>query len=1107
MRVRPAVFMVLWFILGPSLAHALALGEINLNSGLNEPLDAHIEVLSATPEEIRNLTATVASRETFERYGLDRPDFLSGLRFYVDRDNGRDVLRVVSAQPMSEPFVTFLVEAQWRRGRLLREYTVLLDPPVFLPAPQRAAAPAPVVMPRSVPSQVQPSAGQVVRQAPRRRTPPAYSGTPSFGSSYGPIRRNETLWSIAERLRTDRSISMNQMMIAIYQANQSEFLGNINLMKEGSTLRIPTRAAIESVSQREAFALAVSHNEAWRSGRPRQVARAGTAPSAVSTMPDSARLRLVEPDQAAGAASDAGSGSGAATDAAAAATLARNEADIARLSTENQQLRSDLDEIKRLLSVRDTELAQLQQQLGDGSALAGPAVSPDPTTTTDGSATDAATTAGGTDAVDPGTTVAGTQGVDGAASGQDTTTGTTTDGVTAVDTATATATDTATDATVDEPDQTGVATPGTPVVSTSLPDEPGIVGTIIEAAKGALGSLWLWIGLGVLALGGFGAMALRGRDSGDADTIDALTREAMAADDDTTMLPKLEVPAAAGDAAGDVEFFDDSGTFKPVDFAAAQAAQGAGESGEYPFEDTIGGEVQLDQSDPLAEADFHMAYGLYDQASDLVKKAAAKEPERIDLRMKLLEIFFVWGNQDEFRGTAQDLRDNMSEQIAGEWDKIVIMGKQICPDDALFAGDAGIGTGADIDLEFEPTGSQESVDLDTGMAPGIGGDAVDLDFGGALGEETAPPPIPDSGDTVEELLDLDLGGDDPLLSDVEEDETVPEPVEQIKDQIKARLSSTDTDETAEMDLSDLGVDLDLAKTGEQPVEPAPELAGADFGDVFSAAAETDSTSELPAPTTELTAGGGALDLDIGDMFGGLDSEDDEETARDLDALEESMEQTGPADTADTGHFSAEVETLHGDALDVDIGAFDDSDSDATRLIAPEGDGDAAFSTQAFGGSDDETKLIGPEDSGPDNAFSDDVFGDSADVTKMLGPDEPTGAHTEDAFSAAVFGEEETVQVPGGDDEIVIEAGSGVDLDIGESLPEGDDMTTAKVATSDLALPESGDELSEVGTKLDLARAYMDMGDPDGARGILEEVLAEGNENQQADARDMLASLS
>ena len=97
--------------------------------------------------------------------------------------------------------------------------------------------------------------------------------------------------------------------------------------------------------------------------------------------------------------------------------------------------------------------------------------------------------------------------------------------------------------------------------------------------------------------------------------------------------------------------------------------------------------VNLDQGDPLAEADFHMAYGLYDQAADLVRIALEREPDRRDLRLKLLEIYFVWGNKDVFLQTAKTLEATRDRAPAGEWDKIVIMGKQICPDEPMFAAE------------------------------------------------------------------------------------------------------------------------------------------------------------------------------------------------------------------------------------------------------------------------------------------------------------------------------------------------------------------------------------------------------------------------------------
>ena len=100
--------------------------------------------------------------------------------------------------------------------------------------------------------------------------------------------------------------------------------------------------------------------------------------------------------------------------------------------------------------------------------------------------------------------------------------------------------------------------------------------------------------------------------------------------------------------------------------------------------------INLDQGDPLAEADFHMAYGLYDQAADLIRIAISREPARRDLKLKLLEVFFVWGNKDQFLQTARELAETRENAAPGEWEKIVIMGKQLAPEDPLFASGGGV---------------------------------------------------------------------------------------------------------------------------------------------------------------------------------------------------------------------------------------------------------------------------------------------------------------------------------------------------------------------------------------------------------------------------------
>ena len=150
-------------LLLPGISHALGLGDVHLNSPLNAPLDAEIELVNATPEDLATLDAKLASKETFARYGLDWPPFMASVTVTRDRAaNGAQVLRIKSTETVTEPFLTLLIEATWARGRLVREYTVLLDPPVFAP---NSVAAAPSRRRRARPKRRRP--GQITRPAPQ----------------------------------------------------------------------------------------------------------------------------------------------------------------------------------------------------------------------------------------------------------------------------------------------------------------------------------------------------------------------------------------------------------------------------------------------------------------------------------------------------------------------------------------------------------------------------------------------------------------------------------------------------------------------------------------------------------------------------------------------------------------------------------------------------------------------------------------------------------------------------------------------------------------------------------------------------------------------------
>src|SRR5690348_4247085 len=153
----------------PSAAFALGLGDIRLLSPLNAPLDAEIELVDVAPDEVNTVQAQIAPRETFARYGLEWPAYLAGVQVRTVRSaDGHQVIKLKSSDPVSEPFVTLLVQVNWSRGQLVREYTMLLDPPLYTPG-SPAVASAPVSAPASGAGTRE---GSIARAAPAASAPP-----------------------------------------------------------------------------------------------------------------------------------------------------------------------------------------------------------------------------------------------------------------------------------------------------------------------------------------------------------------------------------------------------------------------------------------------------------------------------------------------------------------------------------------------------------------------------------------------------------------------------------------------------------------------------------------------------------------------------------------------------------------------------------------------------------------------------------------------------------------------------------------------------------------------------------------------------------------------
>jgi pilus assembly protein FimV len=351
--------------LSSGMAHALGLGELTLKSTLNQPLVAEIELLDVKDLTAAEVVPSLASPEDFTKAGVDRQAFLNDLTFTpVLNASGKSILRVTSSKPLSEPMVKFLVQVMWPNGRLLRDYSVLLDPSKFSPQTAEAAA--------------QPAPTQAVTAPVTGATQPAQHTTAP----------RDTLWEIAAKARNGGSIQ--QTMLAIQALNPDAFIdGNINRLKTGQVLRLPDQAQTASLPHPKAIAEVSAQNTAWRQGR-RYVAKPGTGQQqldatnrgnadTVTAQGTQDKLSLVS------AESGKAGGKGAAGDAknlgnklaVTQESLDTTRRDNAELKSRMTDLQSQMDKLQRLIELKNNQLAKLQAEgAADVSAeTAAPALS------------------------------------------------------------------------------------------------------------------------------------------------------------------------------------------------------------------------------------------------------------------------------------------------------------------------------------------------------------------------------------------------------------------------------------------------------------------------------------------------------------------------------------------------------------------------------------------------------------------------------------------------------------------------------------------------------------------------------------------------------------
>lgn len=883
--MRKFIFTLIFgaFLL-PDAGFTLGLGDIEVNSALNQQLDADIALLSATPEDTEQLIVKLASSEEFSRAGIDRPYLLTSLRFKTMQRNGVPYIKVMSPKPIREPFLNFLVEIDWPQGHLLREYTILLDPPVFMGAATPAAssrpaadsgrpaavsaasqsAPRPAAPVTAAPAAVESST--TVAPAPQPVSQPAPAGFTQPRTSYAPpgghrIQQGDTAWSLADRLRPDQSVTVEQMMLAMLRNNPEVFInGNVNGLKRGYILRVPEYANIAAIDHNEAVALVRQQNALWReyqqalaSGMPASsIATTGgdTSSTAVESG-DDARLNIVSAGQGTGMA---GSGKDPtqmnleelrAELAVASEQLESERIEKEELNTRVQSLQDQLDKMKRMLTIEDQGMAEMQASVTESDIPAANDATPALEQTAE------TPVAGEEVAVDVETDVDVDTGADAIEAAVDQLqdepvfvdeqqTAQTPDVVAESETETV---DTAAPATADDapeffttPQQTGPLD--------AILNNPIVMGIIAAV---------------VLLFGGLIAFFIKRRKSADKPV--AEPSSALPVEDELEDVADMVEDEAVSDLVSD-EAVEESMAEAEEEFdAESTMILPTAEDTVVTQAEDLQESPEEDRDDVIAEADVYLAYGIYQQAEELLENAIKEHPDREAYRIKLAETHYAAKNAEGFIAAADGLQEKFGKD-GKAWAKVVAMGKDLCPDASLFKAADMVD---DVDLDdLMPKAPEMDFDLENDSTES---DAAvpDLDF--SLDEEDSPLELPET-DTTDDTAVLDL--EDINLEDAEDStEAAASLEESAEDILEFDLSDTDALEDTQEDEADeeefsLDIDaseLDLSETSESAEAEQSDEEEIDLtADLTEAADELGDLDDVDEVATKLDLARAYLDM-------------------------------------------------------------------------------------------------------------------------------------------------------------------------------------------------------------------------------------------------------
>ncbi len=1048
----------------PIYGLAAGLGKLSVNSGLGEPLKAEIDLISVTPDELSSLSAVIASEEAYALQGIPRLSVHNNIRVELAKNpDGSPVLRLRSLQPIDDPYLDMLIQVDWASGRLLREYTILLDPPGYKQSlsdelisksvsNKATVESSPTIASTAEDSAVHEMQQHIVDKSNRKKRVADITDQAGVSTQKGisgaanetpevTTRHGDTLNSIAKEMQVE-GVSLDQMLIGLFEANKNAFVdGNMNRLKVGQIIKVPSKESLTAISSQQATKEVKVHSANWNAYRNSLAGNVLAAPVAEETEhKQSASGKIASAEDKAeaiksgpqdvvklSAGGKVAAQSGKAGAEADAKFLALQEEATAREKAlkEAQEraaaLESQIADMQKLLALKSQTMADMQKNAdaaGNVAVSKQPAVAPQSASSPE-SATAAASETNVT-AVPP---------------------------VVAEPAATQ-----APEATKDTPK---VVKKVKPVITPVQPEpEPSFLDSLLESVN-----LFMLGGAGLVALLGAGWVYLRNKRRKGLDSFERgiLTSGGLRAN------------TVFGNTTGNATSSADTSFL--TDFA--QSADGT--------------MIDTNDVDPIAEAEVYMAYGRDAQAEEILKDAISKEPNRYELHLKLLEMYAARKDVSAFEAIAGELYTTLGSDDP-TWAKVAELGATVEPDNPLYDLSQVSSSVTPVRAsEADTDASSADLDLDKDLV-------FSFDEKTKLETDAQSLPVMQSATPDQNAIQnvsFDFGSENnESASSAVESSLIAENADNIA--AAAEDTNATADNSVDFDFPDLG-SFTLGAEASSDADKEPSLDMADQQ-------ENISTFELP----DISGSNQDAELavtalaDDSNAIAGLDfnftEKPDVEAEIEVPTIEEAEGAVTASDFNFEGFANAAVPDEEGktessalDAMDVNFEGFGEVPIDASE---EKQEVVSALEGLSLDFDSEDAATVKPDNENPEEISFDLPL---TDVQEPIVEDQESNSSNQNEANNFDF--------------------SAISLDMGGNeshATETSFQASAETSVSDMmteAPAVIANENPDVDIKLDLVKVYIDMEDIEGARDLLDEVLKEGGPQQRSAAEKLLASLA